>query len=183
MSLWYSTTSLGLAIGLFSTIIPISSMSGGILSYCVLQMAGIGGLTGWQWLFIIEGVPTIIMGFITYFYLPDTPETCTFLTEEEKTWLCQSLVESKQPGHENTGFQQLLIDLKNVLSLYQIWLFCAFGICTVVVGSIVTFFLPAIIQEFGVDGLTSNLLSAPAFFYRACLLGSKHSPCSQNPIF
>ncbi len=67
---------------------PLTSIVGGPLSGGILQYLNhIGGLRGWQWLFMLEGVPAVILGVIAMFYLTDRPERAHWLNEEERNWL------------------------------------------------------------------------------------------------
>jgi len=64
--------------------IPASTVVGGPVSGLLLQMDGVGGLAGWKWLFIIEGIPAVLLGIAAFWVLPDGPEDATFLTEDER---------------------------------------------------------------------------------------------------
>ena len=64
--------------------IPASSMIDGPLGSSLLELNGFLGLTGWRWMFILEGVPTVLLGFVVLAFLPDRPETAHFLAPEER---------------------------------------------------------------------------------------------------
>jgi ACS family 4-hydroxyphenylacetate permease-like MFS transporter len=70
---------------------PIANASGAIIGGFILGMNGILGLAGWQWIFLIEGVPAILLGIVTWFYLTDRPEQANFLTAAERTILVAAL--------------------------------------------------------------------------------------------
>ena len=68
-------------VGRFMTAIPISTVIGAPLSGWILGLDGVWGLAGWQWLFICEGVPTVLLGLVVMFYLTDGPEKAHWLAE------------------------------------------------------------------------------------------------------
>jgi MFS transporter, ACS family, tartrate transporter len=73
------------------TAIPLSAVIGGPLSGALLGLNGRMGLAGWQWLFLAEGVPSVVLGVIALFVLTDKPDDARWLTAEERTWLASSL--------------------------------------------------------------------------------------------
>jgi len=73
LTLWFPSVYRGRIIGSFMAAIPLSSAIGSPISGLILGMNGVGGLDGWQWLFIIEAAPAIVLAFVTYFYLTDRP--------------------------------------------------------------------------------------------------------------
>ena len=88
-----------------STLAPtIGAPISGLL---LTQFEGVAGLPGWQWMFILEGVPTVLLGFVVLAFLPDRPETAHFLTPEERGWLVAELAAERQ-GLEQTRHYSLL---------------------------------------------------------------------------
>lgn len=88
-------------------------------------MDGIGGLEGWRWIFILEGILTVIVACVAYFLIYDSPETAAFLSEEERAWLLHLLKYqgSKGSGHmvaESEAFQWKFV--KDAFSDWQIYL-------------------------------------------------------------
>ena len=81
---WFPAEYRTRAIAWFMVAIPISSVVGGALSGALLQMDGILGLSGWKWLFILEGLPVSILGIVTWFVLTEKPDEATWLTAEER---------------------------------------------------------------------------------------------------
>src|SRR5204862_7583945 len=79
------------AIAAFLTAVPVSGVIGGPLSGALLSLNGVLDLTGWQWLFLVEGVPAILLGVIVLAYLTDRPETAHWLSSAEKDWLVSRL--------------------------------------------------------------------------------------------
>jgi len=175
LSTWYNKKERSTRIGLFYVTSPFSGVIAGVLSYVILQMDGIQGLYGWQWLFLIEGIPSVILGILTFFVLPTDPQTCTFLTDAEKEWTISAVAEGQQveADAKSISKEQILGVFKN----WRIWMFCILSFGHNCTHSITTFFTPSIINEFGLSPLMSNLLSAGPFgFGVICiLLVSKHS--------
>jgi ACS family tartrate transporter-like MFS transporter len=85
IALMFPRRSRGLAIGLAMSAVPLSQIFAAPLSGALLNVND--GLQGWQWLFVIEGVPSALLGFICLFLLPDAPGTAGFLTPDERAWL------------------------------------------------------------------------------------------------
>jgi len=81
---WFPAQYRTRAIAWFMVAIPVSSVVGGALSGALLQMHGIFGLSGWKWLFVLEGLPVAILGVVTLFVLTEKPEEATWLTEAER---------------------------------------------------------------------------------------------------
>jgi len=86
---WFPPALPASVIALFMTAGPISGVIGGPISGALLNLEGRRGLAGWQWMFLMEGIPAILLGVIAWFYLVDGPENAGWLTPEEKNWLRQ----------------------------------------------------------------------------------------------
>jgi sugar phosphate permease len=84
LSTWFPAEVRTRIIAWFMVAIPISTVVGGPVSGLLLRMDGIAGLQGWQWLFLVEGLPVVFVGFSLLWLLSDTPENAAWLTEEEK---------------------------------------------------------------------------------------------------
>ena len=91
LSSWYPAAYRGRAISRFYCFLGVTTIVGGALSGWLLGLDGIGGLRGWQWLFLLEGLPTVLLGIIMIWGLPDAPESSKWLTEEERAWIVQEL--------------------------------------------------------------------------------------------
>jgi len=91
LSHWYPEAQRARAIAAFMTAVPVSGVIGGPLSGALLGLSGVLGLAGWQWLFLVEGVPAILLGLIVLAYLTDRPETAHWLSSVEKDWLVSRL--------------------------------------------------------------------------------------------
>jgi len=98
LSLWYPLRQRARAIAGFMTAIPVTGLIGGPLSGALLGLDGYSGLKGWQWLFLLEGLPAIILGIVAGFYLTDRPELASWLRADEREWLILELTRERQAG-------------------------------------------------------------------------------------
>jgi ACS family tartrate transporter-like MFS transporter len=91
LSLWYPVAQRARAIAAFMTAVPVSGLVGGPLSGALLGLDGVYGLKGWQWVFLLEGLPAVLLGVSVLFYLTDRPETARWLAPDERGWLTARL--------------------------------------------------------------------------------------------
>ena len=96
LSLWYPSAQRGQAIAAFMVAIPVTGVVGGLLSGALLGMDGFCGLRGWQWLFLVEGLPAVFLGAVTLIYLNDGPENVRWLTPAERDWLVTKLAVERE---------------------------------------------------------------------------------------
>lgn len=99
LSQWYPRSHRGRAFSIFYAAVPLSSVVMGSLAGALLGLNGHGHLKGWQWLFLIEGLPAVLMGIITLMWLPDTPGSVAWLSRAEGDWIERQLaLEAAQIG-------------------------------------------------------------------------------------
>ncbi len=91
LSLWFPARHRAFITAMFMAAAPLSNMIGSPISGALLGLDGTAGLHGWQWLFIAEGLPTVLLGIVSWFYLTDKPEDATWLQEQERSWLCNEM--------------------------------------------------------------------------------------------
>ena len=96
LSLWYPAAHRARAIAAFMSAVPVSGLIGGPLSGALLELDGLHGLAGWQWLFLLEGLPAVILGTSVLFCLKDQPETTQWLTPAERDWLVETLAAERK---------------------------------------------------------------------------------------
>jgi ACS family tartrate transporter-like MFS transporter len=87
LTFWFPSHERARAVAKFMTATSLAGVVGGPLSSALLKMDGLYGLSGWQWLFLFEGVPTVLLGFSVLFVLRDGPAAAEWLTTDERTWL------------------------------------------------------------------------------------------------
>ena len=105
---WFPARVRGRATAAFLLGIPIANIVGAPISSSLLALDGLGGLHGWQWLLILEGLPATMLGFVCFFTLTDKPEQAKWLSEEERRWLVEVLVaeraaDRRQALHPGSG--------------------------------------------------------------------------------
>lgn len=98
LTYWFPSRERARAVARFMTATSIAGVIGAPLSASLLQLEGRLGLHGWQWLFLVEGVPTLLMGFSVLFYLRDKPDDAPWLTVAEKKWLDRELEADRKAG-------------------------------------------------------------------------------------
>jgi len=165
LSLWFTPNERAFRFALFLSSVNVAGAIAGIAAYGLLQLDGSGTLHGWQWLFLLEGLPSIVFGLLSIIILPASPATAKWLSPEEKEYAISRISNSlKDTDHSRISKTQL----KNVLTDIRVW-FAAFLYCTqcTVIYSI-SFFLPAIIHQFGFSDIISNLLTVPV--HAACII-------------
>ena len=90
---WYPAAHRGRAVSRFYCFSGVTTIVGGMMSGWLLGLDGTAGLRGWQWLFLVESVPTVLLGAAMFWLLPDTPATARWLSDDERTWLVQELAD------------------------------------------------------------------------------------------
>ncbi|SNT26423.1 MFS transporter, ACS family, tartrate transporter [Granulicella rosea] len=98
LTYWFPSRERARAVAKFMTATSIAGVVGGPLSSALLKLEGHSGLHGWQWLFLVEGVPTILMGVSVLFVLRDRPDDAPWLSEPEKKWLDNELEQDRKAG-------------------------------------------------------------------------------------
>ena len=154
LTYWYPAARRARMTAFFMSAIALSGVIGGPLSGWIIQsFAGVNGLKGWQWLFILEGLPSVVVGIATFFYLDDRIDHAKWLTAEEKSLLARNIVV------ENTGKQDLTV--RGVFADSRVWLMSLIYFAFVMGLYGVSFWLPTIIKATGVkDALQIGLLTA-----------------------
>jgi ACS family tartrate transporter-like MFS transporter len=102
LSLWYPAAQRARAIAAFMTAVPVTGLVGGPLSGLLLTMNGVAGLAGWQWLFLGEGVPAIVLGVVVLFCLTESPEVARWLTPVERESIIVALASERARGHPSS---------------------------------------------------------------------------------
>jgi len=171
LTLWFPAVYRARVISLFMLAIPISSIVGSPISGLLLGITG-WGLDGWQWLFILEALPSVLVGIGVLVYLTDLPRQARWLQRDEIAWLegVQATEKQNKEKVEHLSLRQALTDPRILL--------CALVyFCLNAASYGVAFFLPTIIKGFGVSDTQTGLLAALPFVFGAIgmvLLG-RHS--------
>ena len=146
LTYWFPEKYLARTVALFMTATPLAGVIGGPVSGALLDLHGFGGMSGWQWLFLLEGLPAIVLGVITLFYLPESPAKAPWIPEDEREWLLARLAEErsgKQAEQERS--------LGQALKSGRVWGLCLIYFSLVVAMYGITLWLPLIIRGMSVS--------------------------------
>ena len=172
LSYWFPVRRRAQVVSFFMAAAPISTVLGSPLTTALLQMDGIAGLKGWQWMFILEAIPAILLGFVVLFYMTDRPEKATWLAEDEREWLVNTMnAENAAKGAKaHHSIWSGLADLR-VLALALIYFGTSAGLYTLGIWA------PQIIGQFGLSTMQVGFLNAvpPAIAIIAMILWARHS--------
>jgi MFS transporter, ACS family, tartrate transporter len=155
LTLWFPAIYRARIIGYFMAAGPLATVIGAPLSGLLLRMDGVMGLRGWQWLFIVEALPSLILAVAAFRYLTDRPAEASWLTREEREWLRVRLA-SEEGQRLRTHRYTIGEALMNPRLLASSAIY--FGIIAANVG--LGFFLPQIVQAFGLSTFRTTLVSA-----------------------
>lgn len=160
LTYWYPAKYRARVLSAFILGAPLSAVFGGPISGYLLEMNGMLGLKGWQWLFILEGIPASILGVVAFFYLTDRPSDAKWLAPEQKRWL-EARLDSERSAKEAAHGMTLLQALKSpkVLGLSLVY----FGLLSGIYG--IQFWLPQIVKAFGLTNVQTGFVSALPFAF------------------
>ena len=154
LTLWFPQAYRARMIASFYSGIPLAFIIGGPLSGLILEMDGIAGLRGWQWLFVIEGLPACFLAFAALRLLPDGPRQADWLNDEERALIASRVTADDKA--EKRNLWAALLDVR-VIALglaYAGWQFGFYGL---------TLWLPQIVQSMGFSTLATSFISALPF--------------------
>ncbi|MDO8595743.1 MAG: MFS transporter, partial [Sulfuricaulis sp.] len=155
LTLWFPAVYRARIISAFMAAIPLSSVIGAPVSGLLLEMHGWAGMAGWQWLFIIEATPAVILSVVTFFYLTDRPRDATWLANDERAWLSGRLAAEEQQRKQAAHFGVFAAMVNpRVLALSLVY----FGAVSCNYG--VGFWLPQIVKNFGLSNAMTGLVTA-----------------------
>ena len=142
LSTWFPTRQRGRAVGLFYLANPLAVAVMGGVSVALLSLDGLADLRGWQWLFLIEGIPPVIIGLCILAWLPDSPDTAKWLSEGERTSLKAAI--NQHPAIDEAHLGQ---DLRSVLADKRVQLLLLIYLLTLSTSTTFLLSAPAILME------------------------------------
>jgi len=156
---WFPASRRGRIMGLFMSAIPISGLLGSPLSGWMMQsFAGQGGLAGWQWMFLLQGIPTVLLGFLVYVLLNDNIAQAKWLSPIEKQMLIGELEKDEKIRRETS---KVADTFASVLRNQHVWLLGLVYFCIQMGVYAINFWLPSIIKSLGFQSpLTVGWISA-----------------------
>ncbi|KAF9650536.1 MFS general substrate transporter [Thelephora ganbajun] len=167
LSCWYKRSEFGIRAALFFSAASISGAFGGLLAAAISKMNGVGGKHGWAWIFILEGLATVVAGFLSFWIIQDFPDKAEFLTDAERTVIIRRLQNDDQYSAAGEKLKmkniwQSLTDWKTYLTM----LMYAGSDAPLYAFSL---FLPTIINQLGFSATPANLLTVPVYVV-ACIM-------------
>ncbi len=142
LTFWFPSHERARAVAKFMTATSLAGVVGGPLSSALLKLDGRAGLAGWQWLFIAEGIPTVLLGISVLFVLKDNPEKAEWLAPAEKVWLNDELEKDRKrygaSEHHN---------LMDAFRLPAVWMLAGFYIITQVGVYVVNLWMPLMLSS------------------------------------
>jgi MFS family permease len=165
LTYWFPSEYRAKIVGIFMVAIPVAGLTGSPISGAVLGMDGVLGLGGWQWVFIVEAVPAIVLGVVSVFWLTDRPEHAAWLTGEQRAWLAGKLLMERRRA---TKVRQLsvwkVMVNKHVLVMALVYSGAAGA------SSAMALWQPQVIKSFGLTNLETGFLNAVPYAISAVLM-------------
>ena len=174
LTYWFPSTYRARIVGIFMISIPISSFLGSPISGALLGLSGFG-LRGWQWLFIIEGLPAVLMAGAVLWFLPDRPGSAAWLPADERDWLERRLqVEATRNIARGSAGKPALWDM---LRDRRLLLFAAIYFGSTASSYGLTFWTPQIVKSYGLGNFETGLLNSIPYGFAslAMILWGRHS--------
>jgi MFS transporter, ACS family, tartrate transporter len=175
LTVWFRQRELAQAVAFFMAALAISNIVGAPVSTWILDNVAWFGIAGWRWLFILEGIPAVLLGIATWLYLTDKPEDAGWLTDDEKQWLASELAEEERLRVRNGAGT----DIRAVVADRSVW-HLALIYCTLVIGLYGTgFWMPQIIRALNPDASNFSigvLMMVPFVVALVCMIAwGRHS--------
>ncbi|MDW8845528.1 MFS transporter [Erwinia sp. MMLR14_017] len=173
LSYWFPAAKRAQVTAIFMAAAPLSTALGSPLSAALLQMHGMMGFAGWQWMFMLEAIPAVLLGVVVLFFLTDRPAKAKWLTDEERDWL-QGTLQAEEQSRSATGSHSSIwrgLADRRVLALALVYFGTSAGLYTLSIWS------PQIIHSLGASSLATGFLNAlPAILgVVAMILWARHS--------
>ena len=144
LTYWFPTERRAKAFGIFMSASGVAGVLGGPLAGTVMNgLQGSNGWAGWQWVFLIEGLPSIVAGVVTWFYLTDQPSQARWLTPQQREAIEQDL--ARDHAAQGQREESLWASLKSA----KLWILILVFFCIIAANSSLTFFGPSVVKEVG----------------------------------
>jgi MFS transporter, ACS family, tartrate transporter len=162
---WFPERERTRAVALFLTAVSAAYVAGGPLSGGLLELDGFAGLDGWQWLFLVEGIPAVVLGFVTLRYLDERPRDAAWLEPEEREFLAEEVEREVPPT---------LGRVRDALTSGRVWVLGLIYFVLLAAGFGLTFFVPDLVQDrTGFSDFEVGVLSAiPYGFATAAMIAA-----------
>ncbi|MEX1059886.1 MAG: MFS transporter [Methyloceanibacter sp.] len=162
LTYWFPARERARIVSLFMAAVPLATVVGGPVSGALLELHGLWGLKGWQWLFIVEGLPAVLLGVVALKFLTDRPEHADWLTKSERQALIATL-KAEAKATRKVGYAGLV----QALTRPRVLVLGLLYFCLVVGLYGIGFWMPQVIQTFGLAPLKIGFLTAIPYFFAA----------------
>ncbi|MCJ1307828.1 hypothetical protein MMC25_001476 [Agyrium rufum] len=160
LSMWYKRSEQQFRVALFFSAASLAGAFGGILAYGISFMRGLGGLAGWRWIFIIEGIVTVVVSLVAYLFIFNYPATASFLNTDEKAYVHARLKADNDATNDEAFTWG---NVSKALKDPKCWLYgLAFHTMSLPLYTL-SLFLPTIIKELGYTAAQAQLLTVPPY--------------------
>ncbi|KAK0239198.1 MFS general substrate transporter [Armillaria nabsnona] len=184
LSCWYKRSEFGVRAAVFFSAATVSGAFGGLLAAAISNMEGVGGKPAWAWIFILEGLVTVVAGVVSFWIIQDFPDTAKFLSEKERTVVVRRLQGDDQFSANGEEFQVKYI--KQSFLDWKTWI----GVLIFAGASMpmhtFSLFLPSIIHQLGYEATQANLLAVPVYALACivtCIVGFSADRCGRRSYF
>jgi MFS transporter, ACS family, tartrate transporter len=176
---WFPVHVRARAISRFYVSLPLASVFTGAIAGALLDLQGKAGLAGWQWLFLVEGLPAVVLSIVFLFYLPVGPAQAKWLTDDERTWIIHHSSKSAAGDGHGLNFGRALLD-------HRVWQISLVFLCMLTCSYAYTFSVPLILKtitplnnrDVGFLVALMSLLGAPSM-----ILNAMHSDRTKERYF
>ncbi|KAL1845501.1 hypothetical protein Daus18300_014515 [Diaporthe australafricana] len=160
ITMWYARHECGLRMAIFFSAATAAGAFGGLLARGIMEMRGIAGLSGWQWIFILEGILTFLVALSAFKFMHDYPSTAPFLSAPERKEVTARLKRDRSSLADEFDMKYFWAALKD----WKIWvhMFITIGVYTPLYSY--ALFLPTIVADLGFKNTTAQLLTVPPYF-------------------
>jgi MFS family permease len=159
ITMWYKRHECGLRMAIFFSAATAAGAFGGLLAFGIMKMDGVGNKAGWSWIFILEGLLTLVVAGIAYWAMHDYPDRAKFLTDDERKEILRRLEEDRSVLADE-------FDIKYMWAAFKDWkiyvhMFITIGIYTPLYS--ISVFMPSIVKGLGYTNETAQLMTVPVY--------------------
>ncbi|MCC8395557.1 MFS transporter [Paraburkholderia sp. MMS20-SJTR3] len=165
LSYWIPASYRARIVATFMVAIPAASFIGSPISALLLQMDGVWGLRGWQWLFLLEGIPTVLLGIACLFMLTNKPTDAKWLADDERSWLVNALETSQQTPKKVPS-----LPLTKLFRNRYVLCLALVNTCASAAGSTLAVWQPQLLKSFGLSVMQTGLLNSVPYAAASVLM-------------
>jgi MFS family permease len=176
LTYWFPKQYRARYVGMFAVGIPMASVIGSPISGLILNLDGVWGYKGWQWLYVLEAIPGVIIGILIWLCLTDHPRDANWLTPQQRGWLQETMDKERESHPEKAPHRNLIQSLRLLADPRVIALSIVF-FGTGMPSYALSFWTPQMVHDFGFGNVVTGLVSAIPFACGsiAMILWARHS--------